>query len=270
MHKIRIPNASRKESCKAQMSRGFRFVQVLLWCFPARPTLSQDQSYPAARNPGCCNHLRLSPPGQTLCSPGMQSHGLHQQLLGQWQDRNWCLQRLRDLWTVPQAEQGQKAFSCLVLSNGVQDLPFHFCYSLKDFILFSFSSIFFNKYLSWKRPFWSGYNPNKAQTPNHQNFPHLWVLSGPLCSKHWASKPISPAHSKAHGGEGYQTSLCFACLRGFVVTHITSHPPTPLWLCRSSKSFWEITHMLLFWRICIVVSIPACHAGDRGGCQDQR
>lgn len=32
----------------AQMSRGFRFVQVLLWCFPAWSIPSQHQPYPAA------------------------------------------------------------------------------------------------------------------------------------------------------------------------------------------------------------------------------
>lgn len=37
----------------------------------------------------------------------------------------------------------------LALSNGVQDLPCHFCYSPKEPILFSFSSNFY-KYLSWK------------------------------------------------------------------------------------------------------------------------
>lgn len=48
----------------------------------------------------------------------------------------------------------------LALSNGVQDLPFHFCYSLKEPLLFSFSSNFY-KCLSWKQPFWSGCNLNK-------------------------------------------------------------------------------------------------------------
>lgn len=58
----------------------------------------------------------------------------------------------------------------LTLPSSNQDLPSHFCWLLREPILFLFSSIFCKRLL-WKPPFWSGYNPYIAQTLNHQNFP---------------------------------------------------------------------------------------------------
>lgn len=60
---------------------------------------------------------------------------------------------------------------------------------------------------------------------------------------------LSPSHQSISCGRaqrGNQTSFCFACPCGFVVTQITSHVSTPLGMQGSSKPFWEITHPLGF------------------------
>lgn len=205
VHKICIPNASRKESHEARVSRGFQFVQVLLWCFPAQPITLPEPALSSCPRPGLLWLLE--------CLTSRRDSGFS------WDTEPWLTWAIAGSvtgWTLVSPKPVQLLLhvtrwarvesiflSCcfatwsLAPSNGVQDLPFYFCCSLKDPILFSFSSNFY-KNVSWEQPFCSRYNPSKAHTLYCQNLPHLWGLSGPLC----ASESTLSAYRKAHGGAG--------------------------------------------------------------------
>lgn len=77
-------------------------------------------------------------------------------------------------------------------------------------------------------------------------FPIFEGIQVLLYAKHWGSESISSVHLVCRAQRGNQTSFCFTCFCGFVVTQITSHVSTPLGMQGSSKPFLEITHPLGF------------------------
>lgn len=145
--KILIPNISRKESCKAQISRGVWVARC--FCdvsqhgpFPTRTILTQQ---PGTRlmQPLECLTSRRDPAFFWGAEPW-----LTQAVAGSAKGWNLCLQSLCH-GPCHKLHRSRKYFLILMVCylecgsvKQCQDLLFHFCYSLKEPNPFSFSSIF--------------------------------------------------------------------------------------------------------------------------------